>query len=226
MAKLIRVDKNGTKYWEGRKECERCQGRGWYAIGVNNGQLVPSHIDQAVCWKCGGAGTVIGKWKEYTPEHETKLEKARQRRRAKQEAEAERTKTQVEAERAEREAREEAERIAEEERIKAEKAVSQYIGEIGEKIDLEVICDHTAWYERKSFSGYGTETVYIHTFKDDAGNKLVWKTTATIGHWSEDGYEGYNEGDRVRLKGTIKEHSEYKDEKQTVLTRCRVKHEG
>lgn len=224
MARLIKIDKNGTKYWEGRITCDRCQGRGWYAIGVNNGQLVPSHIDQAVCWKCGGAGTVIGKWKEYTPEHEAKLEKARQRRRAKQEAEAEKVRVQVEAERAEREAREEAERKAEEERIKAEKAVSQYIGEIGEKVDLEVEIDHTAWYERQSFSGYGTETVYIHTFKDDAGNKIVWKTTSTtLGFINPKGdWIPYEAGDRIHLKGTVKEHSEYKDEKQTVLTRCRI----
>ena len=225
MATLIKIDKNGTKYWEGRKTCERCEGRGWYAIGVMNDHLIMSPLDSGTCWECGGAGTVIKKWKEYTPEHEAKLEKARQRRRAKQEAEAEKVRAQVEAERAEREAREEAERKAEEERIRAEKAVSQYIGEIGEKVDLEVICDHTAWYERKSFSGYGTETVYIHTFKDDAGNKIVWKTTSTtLGFINPKGdWIPYEAGDRIHLKGTVKEHSEYKDEKQTVLTRCRIK---
>ena len=86
-----------------------------------------------------------------------------------------------------------------------------------------MICDHTAWYERQSFRGYGTETVYIHTFKDEAGNKIVWKTTSTISYWDEDGNLAYyEEGEKVRLRGTVKEHSEYKDEKQTVLTRCRI----
>ena len=224
MAKLIKIDKNGTKYWEGRTICDRCEGRGWYAIGVMNDHLIMSPLDSGTCWKCGGAGTVIKKWKEYTPEHEAKLEKARQRRRAKQEAEAEKVRAQVEAERAEREAREEAERIAEEERIKAEKAISQYIGEIGEKIDLEVTYDHVAWFEVKSFRGYGTEQMMVYTFKDDKGNKLVWKTTTTMGYYNDEGYwQPYEEGARLHLKGTIKEHSEYKDEKQTVLTRCRIK---
>lgn len=28
---------------------------------------------------------------------------------------------------------------------------------------------------------------------------------------------------KIILKGTVKEHSEYNDEKQTLLTRCRIK---
>ena len=31
-----------------------------------------------------------------------------------------------------------------------------------------------------------------------------------------------NTGDKVILKGTIKEHNEYRGYKQTVLTRCKV----
>jgi hypothetical protein len=60
--------------------------------------------------------------------------------------------------------------------------------------------------------GYGTEIHYIHTFK--AGdNTLVWKTTKGL---------SIEENTEVTLKGTIKEHTEYKEEKQTVLTRCKV----
>lgn len=223
MAKLIRTDRNGTKYYEGYVPCTRCDGKGYYVIGVNNGQPVLSPVDSGICFKCGGSGTQFGKWKEYTPEHEAKLEKARQRRRAKQEAEAEKVRAQVEAERVEREAREEAERIAEEERIKAEKALSNYIGKVGDKIDTTATYIKTAWFEIPSFKGYGTETMYIHTFK--IGNDtVVWKTTATLGRWNDkDEWEGYEEGQEVHLKGTIKEHNEYKDEKQTVLTRCRIK---
>ena len=28
MARLIKIDKNGTKYWEGRTTCDRCEDRG------------------------------------------------------------------------------------------------------------------------------------------------------------------------------------------------------
>ena len=83
MATLIKIDRNGSKHYEGMITCDRCQGRGWFATGVCNGQLVPSKIDQAVCWKCHGAGQVAGKWIERTPEYEAKLEA---KRKAKQEA--------------------------------------------------------------------------------------------------------------------------------------------
>lgn len=79
---------------------------------------------------------------------------------------------------------------------------------------MDVIYDKHAWFEVPSFSGFGTDTMHIHTFRDGYGNALIWKTTRGL---------GLEKGDAVHLKGTIKEHSEYDDEKQTVLTRCRVK---
>jgi hypothetical protein len=68
-------------------------------------------------------------------------------------------------------------------------------------------------WEQKSYVGFGTQTMFAHSFKDDNGNKLVWKTTS---YMSGDG------GERVLLKGTIKDHSEYDGEKQTLLTRCKI----
>lgn len=223
MATLIRTDRNGTKYFEGDVICDRCGGKGVYYIGVCNGQPVLSPVDSGICFKCGGGGKVHGKWKEYTPEYEAKLEERRAKRRAKWEAEHAEEIAQAEAQRkAEEEARERA-RLEEEARIKAEKAISQYIGNKGDKINLSVTFIKTAWFEVPSFMGYGTETKYIHTFKDSDGNVLVWKTTASLGRWNDnDEWEGFEEGQKVNLKGTIKAHSEYKDEKQTELTRCRI----
>ena len=221
---LIRTDRNGTKYFEGRITCDRCDGKGIYFIGVCNGQLVPSWVDQGVCFKCGGAGYVLGKWKEYTPEYAEKLEA---KRRAKAEAQAKLYAEEEAKREAERKAKEEAERIererAEAERIereraeaeeRARKAISQHIGEIGDKPELDVILEKSAWFDVPSFRGFGMDTMYVHTFRDDAGNALVWKTSSGL---------GIEAGERVHLKGTIKDHSEYKDEKQTVLTRCKVK---
>jgi hypothetical protein len=230
MANLIRVDRNGTKYYEGYIKCDRCEGRGYYAIGVCNGQLVLSPVDNGICFKCGGAGKVISKWKEYTPEYEAKLEARREARRQKyleehkEEIEAQRRaeeERQAEIKRQQEEA--EAQRLAEEARIKAEKALSNHIGKVGDKIDTTATYIKTAWFEIPSFKGYGTDTMYIHTFK--IGNDtVVWKTTASLGRWNDkDEWESYEEGQEVHLKGTIKELNEYNDEKQTVLTRCRIK---
>ena len=213
MAELIRIDRNGTKYYEGDIPCDRCEGKGIYFIGVLNGQLVPSHVDQGVCFKCGGSGKMQGKWKEYTPEYAEKLEA---KRRAKAEAQAKVYAEEQAQREAERRAKEEAERI-ERERAEAEerarKAISQHVGEIGDKIDLDVILEKRAWFDVPSFRGFGTDTMYVYTFRDAQGNALVWKTSGGL---------DIEEGQQVHLKGTIKAHDEYKDEKQTVLTRCKI----
>lgn len=221
MAELIRVDRNGTKYYEGMIECDRCNGKGIYYIGVCNGKLVPSWVDRGVCFKCGGLGKVHGKWKEYTPEYAEKLEA---RRRAKAEAQAKayaEEEAQREAEEAQREAerkaKEEAERIERERQEaeeKARKAISKHVGEIGDKVDLDVVLEKRAWFDVPSFRGYGMDTMYIYTFRDENGNALIWKTSKGLVHES---------GTKVHLTGQIKAHDEYMEEKQTVLTRCKVK---
>ena len=208
MAKLIKIDKNGTKYYEGYIACDRCDGKGYYAIGVCNGQLVLSPVDNGICFKCGGNGKVLGKWKEYTPEHEAKLAEQRRKRAEKKAAEWKAKQEQIEAERK----AEEEKAKAEEERIKAEKAKSQYIGNVGDKVELKAVYKFSAWYETKAFCGYGMQTNYIHTFKV-GDNTVVWKTTRGL---------GLEEETEVTLKGTIKELNEYKEEKQTILTRCKV----
>lgn len=221
--KLIKVDRNGTKYFLIDKPCDRCGGAGGADQWAYTGWT---------CYKCGGTGQGKSEIiKEYTPEYEAKLEERRAKRRAKWEAEhadeiAEaKAKAEAEAE-AKRKAEEEAEkaRQAEEARIKAEKAVSQHIGKKGDKLDMIVTFEKIAWFEVPSFKGWGTDTMYVYTFKDADGNKLVWKTTSNLGKWNDDGeWIHPDEGQQVQLKGTVKNHTEYQDEKQTELTRCRVK---
>ena len=54
--------------------------------------------------------------------------------------------------------------------------------------------------------------VYVNTFEDADHNVLIWKTGST----------SCAVGNVVTLKGTVKEHSQYRDTKQTVLTRCKA----
>lgn len=210
MATLIRVDRNGSKHWQGMVRCDRCNGRGWFAVGVHNGQLVPAHPDNAVCYKCNGAGEVLGKWIERTPEYQAKLDARRQAKLEAWQAEQERI-------RKEREAKEEAERLEKEARIKAQKAISQYVGEIGQRITVKATYVFgTCWDTR-----FGKQ--YLFSFKDAEGNVFTWKTSSIPMVLNAEGKDvDINEGDRVTLKGTVKEHTEYREEKQTVLTRCKV----
>ena len=75
--KLIKVDRNGTKYYEVETKCDRCGGRGGSDAWAYTGWT---------CYKCGGTGE--GGWKivkEYTPEYEAKLEEQRRKRAEKKE---------------------------------------------------------------------------------------------------------------------------------------------
>ena len=200
MATLVKVDRNGSKHFEGYIHCDRCGGQGtsdvWKATGWT-------------CYKCGGSGKVFAKWIERTPEYEAKLAENRRKRNeaklAEQKADMQEMMDAYEKQKRERE--------AEEARIKAAKAQSSYIGEIGDKVDLQATYERSAWFTTQY--GYQTQVVYIHTFRDGDGNALTWKTSATA-------LADIEEGTIVRLQGTIKEHKEYKDEKQTALTRCKV----
>ena len=271
MAKqYIRTDKNGTKIYHDYT-CDRCGGKGIFFVGVHNGVPVPSHLDDGVCWECGGSGRmekprVI---KEYTVEYRAILDARAAKRREKQLSQAQAEKAEKQAawkrekgfvedrihavgiansfERRDEikaaggrfneytgwyfsEPREEfktveltAEECLEEnawhglewrgnvirEILKAKLPAnpSQHIGQVGGKIELEATFKRTRWYD----TPFGT--TWIHTFEDAEGNCLVWKTSASLDVVA---------GDKIRIRGTVKDHDEYNGVKQTVLTRCKI----
>jgi len=74
-------------------------------------------------------------------------------------------------------------------------------------------------YER-SF-GFDTDFgyLYIHKFRDQSGNVVVWKSGSDTDTLTPDQHE-LVEGETVEIKATVKEHSEYRDVKQTVVNRA------
>lgn len=93
------------------------------------------------------------------------------------------------------------------EQRESDKQVSNYIGKVGDKISETVT--YIISYSYQSQFGCG----FFHIFRDDNGNIIKWSTGNGV---------GVNKGDKVILSGRIKDHSEYRGEKQTVLTRCKV----
>lgn len=82
---------------------------------------------------------------------------------------------------------------------------SEYVGEIGDRIEETLTVTKAVTLE----SYYGTSI--MHIMEDAVGNVFVWITKA----------KSYPEGKVVILRGTIKDHKEYKGTKQTILTRCK-----
>ena len=87
-----------------------------------------------------------------------------------------------------------------------EKSGSEYIGAIGDRYADEVVVVGAYQYDTQ----YGVSTTHI--FEDNHHNQLVWSTTS----------KQLEVGVYYILTGTIKDHRNFKNIHQTVLTRCRV----
>lgn len=86
-----------------------------------------------------------------------------------------------------------------------EPSTSEYIGEVGDRIEETLTVTKTVVLQ--SYFGMSI----MHIMEDADGNVYVWITKA----------KNYPEGKVITLRGTVKEHKEYKGTKQTVLTRCK-----
>lgn len=83
---------------------------------------------------------------------------------------------------------------------------SQFVGEVGDKIMITITVK-----KKTSFSGpYGPTNLFI--MEDLEDNIYTWFTTTNP----------IQEGKSYILKGSVKDHKIYKNEKQTVLSRCKV----
>lgn len=83
---------------------------------------------------------------------------------------------------------------------------SEWAGSVGERVDAYLTVTRAIQTE----NGYGLHT--FHIFNDDLGNIYTWSTAA----------KHLTEGEMYHIRGTIKELTTYRNNKQTVLTRCRI----
>lgn len=84
---------------------------------------------------------------------------------------------------------------------------STHVGDIGQRMEFEGVIEGV----------YGSEGYYGHTdivkLRDTHDNVFTWFAS---------GYTDLERGDRVKIRGTIKKHDEYRGVNQTVITRCKV----
>lgn len=91
---------------------------------------------------------------------------------------------------------------------KIEEPTSEYIGEIGKRIPLDLHICRRIELEKTSYDYYNSSTKYLYLMKDVNGNEFKWITTCY-----------YEENQDYQFMATVKDHCEYKGIKQTVLTR-------
>ena len=82
-------------------------------------------------------------------------------------------------------------------------SASQYVGSIGERLELYLTVE-------KAIKIDGNYPSTLHIFYDDCGNLYTWLTSAKT--WPV--------GSEHHIRGSVKTHSIYKGEKRTELTRC------
>lgn len=84
---------------------------------------------------------------------------------------------------------------------------SEYVGSVGDKIEIVVTV--------AAIFGFETQYGYSKIVKmiDDDGNEFKWMTSSD---------PDVDQGDRVKIKATIKEHDMYKGIKQTKIVRAKV----
>lgn len=85
-----------------------------------------------------------------------------------------------------------------------EPSPSQFVGTIGERIEIDVIVINSVRLENQ----YGIST--LHVFEDAQKNQYIWATSA----------KSWAIGTAHHIRGTIREHRAFRGANQTVLTRC------
>lgn len=103
-------------------------------------------------------------------------------------------------------------RVADQRRAEIASKGIGYVGEIGQKLVVECILT-----DIKTFPSYFGGYTYKYFFEDANHNIIVWSTSTEfdadeleIGRW-------------VLLRGTVKDHVEYKDVPQTLVTQCKIR---
>ena len=87
---------------------------------------------------------------------------------------------------------------------------SEWVGEVKERITMPLTCTRIMHF----MSAYGDNTMY--QFETDDGDVCIWNTQTS---------KNIQENHRYLIVGTVKQHSIYRNVKQTQLTRCSIKEE-
>jgi hypothetical protein len=111
--------------------------------------------------------------------------------------------------------------------IQQQKDHSQALGVKTERIQGQVTVEKIITVKAPRFSRYDSDEAYIYIFRDVDNNRLVLKTKNILSNtdnyaWDLENPNAVKEGDTVVIKASIKAHTEYKGEKQTLIQRVKI----
>lgn len=111
--------------------------------------------------------------------------------------------------------------------IQNQKDRSQSLGVTSERIETQVTVQKIITVKAAKFSRYDSDTAQIYIFVDSDNNRLVYKTKNILSNnsdyaWDLENDNAVKENDVVVIKASIKAHTEYKGEKQTLIQRVKI----
>lgn len=175
----VEFEKNDKPWVRAAESCPRCSGSGRY----------PSREYQGICLQCQGDGYIRTEKRILSDKEKAQRERAKARKAARLQAQLE---AQAQ-ERAKAEAEAEAKRLAEEEAKKAALSKLQWIGTVGESIELTLTLKTCKSFEN-NFGGYN----YFQVMETPDGNKVIYSGSKYL----------FSEQDTITRKFKVKSHDE------------------
>ena len=102
--------------------------------------------------------------------------------------------------------------------VEDQKARSEHLGVSSERIEVTVTVDKIVEVEVQKFNWFDSGIMLIYLLRDQNGNRIVYKTKSSLFYNNEP----IEEKTTITIKATVKMHSEYKGEKQTIVQRAKV----
>ena len=107
--------------------------------------------------------------------------------------------------------------------VEEQKAHSAFLGVANERMEFKLHVDKIVEVEVQKFSYYDSSIMRIYLMRDEAGNRVVYKTKT---NWHMSAMDGIcmfvEEKSDITVKATVKAHADYKGEKQTIIQRAKV----
>lgn len=95
---------------------------------------------------------------------------------------------------------------------------SEFVAEPKARVEFDLTLVDVFEFSGTSYSYYDDGTTYLYKFNDGNGNCVVWKTKKFMYEW-HDAESDMWEMVEVKARATVKEHSEYRGIRQTVVNR-------